>query len=95
MCPKSYIAEVTYIFKFLLELCSVDCHGARFAVSVKHENLTTSHLGQVNRKVEGSNDSMIAVGDCVLDVIGRGVDEDAGIIPNSGFDSCVFVDGTE
>ena len=57
--------------------------------------MASPHLGQVDRKVEGSNDSVIAVGDGVLDVVGRRVDEDAGIIPSSRLDPGVFVDGTE
>ena len=79
----------------LLELGGVDSHGARLAVPVEHEDLSSPHLGQVDRKVEGSNDSVIAVGDGVLDVVGRRVDEDAGVVPGSRLDPGVLVDGAE
>ncbi len=85
--PTRFIEE-----QVLPELCGVNGHGARLAVSVEQEHLTSTHLGQVNREVEGSNDSVISIGDCVLDVIRRGVNEDAGIVPRSRLDPGVLVD---
>ena len=76
-------------------LSGVNGHGAGLAISVEKEDLATSHLGQVDGEVKGSNDAVIAVSDGVLDVVGGGVDEDAGVVPGSGFDSGVLVDETE
>ena len=75
---------------------SVDVHGARLAFSVEHENLIVAfHFGQVNWHVQGTDDSVVAVGDGVLDMIRSGVHKNALVVPSSGFHSRVFLDGAQ
>ena len=78
-----------------LELGGVDTHGTRLAVAVEEEHLVALHLGQVDWQIEGPDDPVIAVGDGVLDVVGRRVDEDAGVVPGSRLDPGVLVNGAE
>ena len=47
-------------------------------------HLVAPHLGEVDGEVECADDAVVAVGDGVLDVVGRRVHEHAALVPRAG-----------
>ena len=52
--------------------------------AIHSSHLVPPHLGEVDREVECADDSVVAVGDGVLDVVRRRVDEHTALVPRTG-----------
>ena len=71
--------------QFEFEFRGIDGEDLRTSLSIQTEDGVAFDLGDVDRQVQGANDSMIPVDQGVFNVIRRGVDEDTRIIPSPRF----------
>ena len=77
------------------ELSWVDVEDARLALSVEAEHLGALDPGQVDRQIQGSDDSMITVVDRILYVVASSVDENSTVIPSTGLHPGILMNAAE
>ena len=69
-----------------------DLDLAILALAVEAEEEVAKDLGDVNRDVQGAHDARVAIGQAVLDVVERCVDQDATVVPRRALDPDCLMD---
>ena len=73
--------------EFELELGGVDGEDSGSEFPVETEDVVALDAGEVHGQVQGTDDSMIAVDQCVLDVVAGGVHKHSTLVPDSRLDA--------
>lgn len=73
-------------------LCWVNGDGPGTSGAVKTVNGLTLDAGEVDRLLESLDDAVVTIWESVLDVVERGVDEDAAVVPSGRLDADGLVD---
>mmetsp|Transcript_23864 Transcript_23864/g.42558 ORF Transcript_23864/g.42558 Transcript_23864/m.42558 type:complete len:426 (+) Transcript_23864:695-1972(+) len=79
--------------EFEYVLGGVDLHLTRLALAIECMEKGPIQLGEVERRVEGSNHARVAIGQTVLDVVERRINQDSCIIPHRTLHTHGFMDG--
>ena len=70
----------------MLKRGAPDLDLAILALAVEAEEEVAKDLGDIDRDVQGAHDARVAVGQAVLDVVERRVDQDAAVVPCRALD---------